>query len=464
MKACCDRMKRWGTRLGLVAVAGSPAWAAVPTAISDGYALVEGETLVVAAGVGVLANDDVRGQPVEVVLVDPPTEGELVLDSGGGFRYTPAPGATGDVGFTYKLRTVVGPVLFTIDPAQSRLQVEARATTEFGAATDRDDSRVGGTLRAQLRPASAPFALARVTTLEARLLDPLDLRLGFGCLFGACLASVNVQTRASEADGLKLSLLEPGPEAAVVSGVFTQPGNTFGLAGTADIAGTGLAADLIPSGPQSLETTAVIDLANTQITSAGGTMTLRAPVLYTGRFFLDPEVTNTNYVDLTARSQFTGSSGFLVATAPASSNQPEESGVATVTLTISPANPDVDADGIADAWEREHGLDPADPADALVDDDGDGQPNRSEFLAGTDPRLATSVLALSVSHVQEGNLIILATGLTLTRSYRLEESETGVSWSPSGTPFTPAAESQQISRPLDADHRLFRLRCLTTWP
>ncbi|MFN0127932.1 MAG: Ig-like domain-containing protein [Verrucomicrobiales bacterium] len=464
MILCCDRMRmgRWG--FWALAVVGPTVGAAVPTAISDGYPLVEGETLTVAAGAGVLANDDRQGQPVEVVLVDSPAEGELVLDTNGGFRYTPAPGATGEVSFMYKMRTVVGPVLFTIDPAQSRLQVEARATTEYGVATDRDDSRVGGTLRAQLRPASAPFALARVTALEARLLDPLVLRLRFGCLFSVCLASVNVQTRATEADGLKLSLIEPGPEAAVVSGVFTQLGNTFGLAGTADIAGTGLAADLIPSGPQSLETTAVIDLSNTQIASAAGTLTLRAAVLYTGRFFLDPEVTDTNNVDLTARSQFTGSSGFLVATAPASANQPDESGVATVTLTISPANPDVDDDGMADAWEREHGLDPADPGDALLDADGDGQPNRSEFLAGADPRLATSVLALSGLHVQDGSLVVLATGLTLTRSYLLEESESGVSWSPSGTPFTPAAESQEISRPLASDHRLFRLRCLTTWP
>jgi len=49
---------------------------------------------------------------------------------------------------------------------------------------------------------------------------------------------------------------------------------------------------------------------------------------------------------------------------------------------------DSDHDGLPDSWEREHGLDPADPADARVDADGDGLTNLQEFLLGTDPRSA----------------------------------------------------------------------------
>ncbi len=46
---------------------------------------------------------------------------------------------------------------------------------------------------------------------------------------------------------------------------------------------------------------------------------------------------------------------------------------------------DLDRDGMGDEWERQHGLDPADPADASDDPDGDGLVNAWEFDLGTDP-------------------------------------------------------------------------------
>lgn len=39
---------------------------------------------------------------------------------------------------------------------------------------------------------------------------------------------------------------------------------------------------------------------------------------------------------------------------------------------------DSDGDGLPDSWELAHGLDPANPADALLDFDGDGVLNRQE--------------------------------------------------------------------------------------
>jgi hypothetical protein len=51
---------------------------------------------------------------------------------------------------------------------------------------------------------------------------------------------------------------------------------------------------------------------------------------------------------------------------------------------------DADLDGMADDWERAVGLDPANPADALLDPDGDGYSNRAEFDAGTAPGDTTS--------------------------------------------------------------------------
>ena len=53
-----------------------------------------------------------------------------------------------------------------------------------------------------------------------------------------------------------------------------------------------------------------------------------------------------------------------------------------------PAEPpaDADADGMPDAWETAHGLDPADGSDHRADLDGDGYTNLEEWLNETDPR------------------------------------------------------------------------------
>jgi hypothetical protein len=49
-------------------------------------------------------------------------------------------------------------------------------------------------------------------------------------------------------------------------------------------------------------------------------------------------------------------------------------------------NPDRDQDGMLDAWELAHGLNPADPVDANQDADGDGKTNLQEYWDATDPR------------------------------------------------------------------------------
>ncbi len=53
------------------------------------------------------------------------------------------------------------------------------------------------------------------------------------------------------------------------------------------------------------------------------------------------------------------------------------------------SNPDVDGNGIADAWEQLYFPDGAPSPD--TDSDGDGASNRFEYIAGTNPTLKSSV-------------------------------------------------------------------------
>jgi hypothetical protein len=49
---------------------------------------------------------------------------------------------------------------------------------------------------------------------------------------------------------------------------------------------------------------------------------------------------------------------------------------------------DSDGDGLPDDWEKKHGLNPNDSADATTDLNGDGYTNIEDFINGLDPRAA----------------------------------------------------------------------------
>ena len=46
---------------------------------------------------------------------------------------------------------------------------------------------------------------------------------------------------------------------------------------------------------------------------------------------------------------------------------------------------DADNDGLPDAWEKQHGLNPNDASDASKDLNGDGYTNIEDFINGLDP-------------------------------------------------------------------------------
>ena len=76
---------------------------------------------------------------------------------------------------------------------------------------------------------------------------------------------------------------------------------------------------------------------------------------------------------------------------------------------------DTDSDGLPDSWENENFGNLT--ADATADSDGDGTTNMMEYLAGTDPRSASSVFR-PTSHASGGNLV-LTVPTVAGRSYRV---------------------------------------------
>ena len=119
---------------------------------------------------------------------------------------------------------------------------------------------------------------------------------------------------------------------------------------------------------------------------------------------------------------------------------------------------DTDADGLPDAWECETGLDAVATAKADGDEDGDGQNNLHEYLAGTHPLNAGSTFTLSVLSVAEDSVTVsflAAAG----RTYRIQSSPslTAGSWATTGTigPLTTDQPVQSVFSTAPEDLRLF---------
>lgn len=121
--------------------------------------------------------------------------------------------------------------------------------------------------------------------------------------------------------------------------------------------------------------------------------------------------------------------------------------------------PDSDGDGMADVWETENGLNPADPADAALDADQDGQSNLAEYLADTHPANRNSRMTSWLERQGE-HFAFAFTPLPQWASTLVEYSPDLVTW----YPLTPSGVAKEgpITRWTDPDpvaaRRFYRLK------
>ncbi|MFL6513442.1 MAG: hypothetical protein ACJ8M1_00285 [Chthoniobacterales bacterium] len=81
---------------------------------------------------------------------------------------------------------------------------------------------------------------------------------------------------------------------------------------------------------------------------------------------------------------------------------------------------DTDADGMPNDYENANGFNAADGTDGSEDFDGDGVANLQEYLAGTDPTAANSVLRISSIGISGGDVVINFPSV-LGKTYRVEQ-------------------------------------------
>ena len=123
---------------------------------------------------------------------------------------------------------------------------------------------------------------------------------------------------------------------------------------------------------------------------------------------------------------------------------------------------DSDFDGMPDSYENAHGLNPNNGADANTDADGDGQSNLAEYLAGTDPQDANSVLRIT-GISRNGSNVTVSFNAVANKSYRLEykNAMNDALWQPVSD-LTPnvTGTAQILDATAAGNMRLYRIRLL----
>lgn len=121
-------------------------------------------------------------------------------------------------------------------------------------------------------------------------------------------------------------------------------------------------------------------------------------------------------------------------------------------------DPDVDGDGMPNAWEMTFGFFPFDPDDGPVDPDGDGFTNLQEYWADTNPTNSTSHLMVSSIEASAGLRVTFPS--TNTRWYELWTATGGMAdaWTPWRTNLTGSNGVTSIVDTQSPPQRLYQLR------
>ncbi|MBI5384326.1 MAG: lamin tail domain-containing protein [Verrucomicrobia bacterium] len=143
-------------------------------------------------------------------------------------------------------------------------------------------------------------------------------------------------------------------------------------------------------------------------------------------------------------------------------NDPANWTAATPTPGHQPsAGEDTDGDGMPDAWELAHQLNPNSPTDRNTDADGDGLSNFQEYQAGTDPRDPLSVLRFqTINPVPATNGVELVFRAMAGQSYTIQYSDqiNPMNWQRL-TDVDAAGMDRVIAlpAPMSVTHRFYRI-------
>ena len=127
---------------------------AVPIANPDGYEVSEDGFLSESAATGLSVNDSVNST---AALVSGPSNGTLDLNADGSFTYRPDENFEGQDSFTYRAEELSEMLTFTVDQANSSVDLDATIEAVILSQTQSATSSVTGTLDLFLSPPSSPF-------------------------------------------------------------------------------------------------------------------------------------------------------------------------------------------------------------------------------------------------------------------------------------------------------------------
>ena len=120
--------------------------------------------------------------------------------------------------------------------------------------------------------------------------------------------------------------------------------------------------------------------------------------------------------------------------------------------------PDSDGDGLPDDWENAHSLSPTNAADAALDADGDGSSNQEEYLAGTDPQDAQSLLRIDAIDLSQADGISLRFTAMSNKTYTVQScaSITDASWTRlADVPAAPTNRTVLVNDPVKSENPRF---------